>query len=306
MRVRPLVSIGLPVRNGATLLKGAIESLLGQDYGDLEIIISDNASTDQTEDICREYASKDSRIRYSRSDVDLGPVKNFNRVLALSKNPYFMWASHDDEWKSSYVRKCVELLEHQPDAVLAATQCVSIDSLSGKVMFTDSGLTTIGLGPAARFRRYRSVIHSGQHIGSIFYGVYRRAFLIQATPIRNIITTDHLALARLCLLGEFATVEEPLLLKRYGGSSRSFKSLARVLGISNPFLQRFPYLVREAYMQQIIFQSNQLAVIEKAGLSCWSAGHYLWVNFLVGGVKSLAPEILKEPVKRWLSRRKEN
>lgn len=302
MRMRPLVSIGLPVRNGATLLRGAIESLLGQDYSALEIIISDNASTDQTSDICREYASKDPRIRYSRNDRDIGPVENLNRVLALSNSPYFMWASHDDEWKPSYVRKCIELLERHPDTVLAAAQCVSQDSQSGKVMFTDPGLTTIGLRPAARFRRYRAAIHSGQHVGGIFYGVYRSAFLARAMPIRNIIATDHLVLAQLCLLGEFATVAEPLLLKRYGGISRSFKSIAMGLGLRNPLLTRFPYLVREAHMQQLIFQSGQLTTFEKACLSCWSASHYLWVNFLVGGAKNLVPEFIKEPVKRWLRR----
>lgn len=303
MNMRPLVSIGLPVRNGAALLERALDSLLLQDYGALEIVVSDNASTDQTEEICRAYALKDARIRYFRNDRNVGPVENFNRVQVLGKGPYFMWAAHDDEWKPSYIRKCVDLLEQFPGVVLAAAQCVSVESTSGKVMFTDPGSNTTGLSPSDCFKRYRASIHSGQHVGGIFYGVYRNAVLARAMPIQNVIATDHLFLARLALLGEFATVEEPLILKRYGGISRSFKSIAAVLGIRNPFLTNFPYLVREAYMQQLIFRSERLAALEKIGLSCWSAGHYLWINFLIGNAKRLVPGFVKEPVRRLMRRR---
>ena len=284
-------------------MRGAIESLLAQDYGTLEIIISDNASTDQTEDICLEFASKDPRVLYFRNDQDIGSVGNFNRVLALSNSPYFMWAAHDDEWKPSYVRTCVELLEQNPNTVLAAAQCVSMDSQSGKVKFTDPGLTTVGLNSTLRFMRYRASIHSGQHVGGIFHGVYRRAFLARATPLRNIIAADHLVLARLCLLGEFVTFAEPLFVKRYGGASRNLRWMAIAMGIRNPLLTNFPYLVREAYMQQLVFQCKELTILEKAYLSSWSATHYLRFNLLIGGMKSLIPKFLKEPIKRLLQRR---
>src|SRR4051812_1631337 len=91
----PSVSIGMPVYNGSAFLREAIEALLGQTYADFELIISDNASTDDTATICREYADRDRRIQYHRHDVGLSTTKNFNHVLSLSRGRFFMWAAHD-------------------------------------------------------------------------------------------------------------------------------------------------------------------------------------------------------------------
>ena len=107
----PLVSIGVPVFNGAATLERALDSLLSQDYGNLEIIISDNASTDHTQQICEAYVRRDPRIRYHRAARNFGSPWNFNRVVELSSGQYFMWAAHDDERASSYVSECVARLE---------------------------------------------------------------------------------------------------------------------------------------------------------------------------------------------------
>ena len=92
----PLVSIGVPVFNGEKGLAKALDSLLEQDYDKLEIIISDNASTDRTEALCLEYAEKDQRIRYVRQTENIGGVYNFKFVLDEAVGEYFMWAAHDD------------------------------------------------------------------------------------------------------------------------------------------------------------------------------------------------------------------
>ena len=99
----PLVSIGLPVYNGAPWIRAALQSLLNQDYQNLELIISDNASTDDTAAICREFADRDPRVRYTRRPENIGAWRNFMKVLGESRGDYFMWAAHDDQWDPRFV-----------------------------------------------------------------------------------------------------------------------------------------------------------------------------------------------------------
>src|SRR5262245_52473779 len=96
VRNSPTVSIGLAVYNGGQYLAQAIESILGQSYADFELIISDNASTDETETICRSYVARDERIRYSRNATNIGGARNENLTTTLARGRYFRWAAHDD------------------------------------------------------------------------------------------------------------------------------------------------------------------------------------------------------------------
>ena len=99
----PLVSIGLPVRNGERYLGEAVRSVLDQEYGRLELVISDNASDDGTEEICREFARSDARVRYHRQSQNIGLVANFNAVLHLATGTYFKWMGDDDWLTPTYV-----------------------------------------------------------------------------------------------------------------------------------------------------------------------------------------------------------
>src|SRR5678816_531573 len=126
----PRVSIGLPVYNGEKYLARALHSLVSQDFEDFELIISDNASTDSTEAICRELAAKDRRIRYYRNETNIGATKNYNRVFELAHGEFFKWASHDDECHSSLVRRCVEQFDQaSPSTVLVYPKADIIDDL---------------------------------------------------------------------------------------------------------------------------------------------------------------------------------
>ena len=108
---KPRVSIGLPVYNGDNYLKEAIESLLFQTFEDFELLISDNASTDQTGNICRRFAEQDQRIKYVRNVENLGLTRNFNQVFTLSVGEYFKWADHDEVFLAAFLLRCVELLD---------------------------------------------------------------------------------------------------------------------------------------------------------------------------------------------------
>jgi glycosyltransferase involved in cell wall biosynthesis len=120
--MKPLVSIGLPVYNGGRYLAEAIESILSQTYRHFELIIRDNASTDDTEQICRRFAALDHRIRYFRNAANLGLSRNFNLTAERASGKYFRWAACDDHIAPEYLARCVEALEADATIVLCHSQ----------------------------------------------------------------------------------------------------------------------------------------------------------------------------------------
>jgi len=299
----PLVSIGMPVYNGMPHLHGAVTSLLDQEYTNFELIISDNASTDGTAAVCLDLARRDGRIRYYRQPANIGAVANFNTVFALGRGRYFMWACHDDWWAPGYVRACIDAFSLSERLILAGTRGEWVDGETGRQILVDRGFSTIGLPPAGRYARYKSTIHDGNHVGVIFYGLYKREALASAVPMPNVIATDHLVLAKLCLIGEFVVVPETLMVKRWGGTSTSYANMARVMGIKSRLAVKYPMLVREAFLQRIIATTPELSVFQKLRLSCWSAANYLHVHAriaIINGVRRQGGRLLRAlRVGRW-------
>src|ERR1700745_4087023 len=120
------VAIGMPVWNGEAFLSEAIESILAQTYGDLELVISDNASTDATSEIFRPYAKLDTRVRYIRQETNIGAASNHNEVLRCSSGHYFKWAAHDDVLAPEFVQECVRALDNDEGLVLCSPAQVLI------------------------------------------------------------------------------------------------------------------------------------------------------------------------------------
>ncbi|MGH2603742.1 MAG: glycosyltransferase family 2 protein, partial [Dehalococcoidia bacterium] len=127
MTAVPRLSVGLPVYNGEQYLSEALDALLGQSYEDFELIISDNASTDGTEDVCRRYLAQDQRIRYVRQPRNIGAAPNHNFVFRQARGELFKWASHDDLYARDLLRRCVEALDEHPHMVLAHAWHAIID-----------------------------------------------------------------------------------------------------------------------------------------------------------------------------------
>jgi len=123
----PRLGIGLPVGNGENYLSESLDALLGQSCTDFELIISDNASTDGTEDTCRQYLAQDRRIRYVRQPRNIGCTANHNLVVRHARGELFKWASHDDLYGRDLLRRCVEALDEHPDVVLASCWSALID-----------------------------------------------------------------------------------------------------------------------------------------------------------------------------------
>jgi glycosyltransferase involved in cell wall biosynthesis len=124
---RPRVTIGVPVYNAASMLRTALDSLLAQSYSAFELIISDNASTDDTEQLCREYAQRDPRIRYIRHSINRGGPWNFNHVFEVSNTEYFKWAAHDDVCHPTYLARCIEVLDRDSEVAWCHTFSRHID-----------------------------------------------------------------------------------------------------------------------------------------------------------------------------------
>ncbi len=114
----PLVSIGLPVFNGSNFIEAAIESILSQSYSNLELIICDNASTDETVALCKRFVEKDPRVEYFRQEKNLGATRNFNSTFEKTRGKYFKWASHDDLLGPNYIADCVNFLEQHNDYII--------------------------------------------------------------------------------------------------------------------------------------------------------------------------------------------
>ena len=121
------ISVGMPVYNGAKYLTQAIESILNQSLGDFELIISDNCSTDGTEEICRAFQKSDGRIRYYKNESNIGAARNYNRVFKLATAKYFRWANADDISHKDLHKKCYDLLEKRSEAVLSFGMTILID-----------------------------------------------------------------------------------------------------------------------------------------------------------------------------------
>lgn len=208
---QPLVSIGVPVFNGEKGLARALDSLLGQDYPNLEIIISDNASTDATPEICGEYARKDSRVKYSRSEENHGAIGNFNRVFELSSGKYFMWAAHDDQRERSFVSECVEKMEQCPEAVLCQVHTGIFIEGREEVLFVahlDSFEDMTGL-----VQRYRETL---KHFpATAIYGLYRSSAMRKTRMYQKVIATDLALIQELSIHGSF--VQVPKVLFNYFG-----------------------------------------------------------------------------------------
>jgi glycosyltransferase involved in cell wall biosynthesis len=203
----PFVSIGMPVYNGENFLRQALSSLLAQDYPRFELIISDNASDDGTEEICREYQARDSRIRYVRHAQNRGSPWNFAFVAHEAQGDYFMWAAHDDLWHPMFIRKCLAMLESHPDAILCSTEINFIDGdgLPSIHCPNYKNIVTIGMTPVERIQALMSL--PGWFA---IYGLMRLEVTRHISLGLDVFAWDVILLLEILLVGTSAKVDEPL------------------------------------------------------------------------------------------------
>ena len=207
----PLVSVGLPVFNGERYLVRALNALRSQTYGNMEIIVCDNASTDTTLEASRAAAAEDSRVRVHTTDRNRGASWNFNRAVHHARGPLFTWASHDDIRAPTAVARCVKALDQAPDSVLAYPATLLIDESDREMGPFDDGLDLCDASPVARLRR---LLSQAKEYHAIFGLV--RTEVLRATPLLgSFVASDVVLLAELALAGRWVHHPERLFLRRW-------------------------------------------------------------------------------------------
>jgi glycosyltransferase involved in cell wall biosynthesis len=206
----PRVSIGLPVFNGAEYLEASIDSLLAQTFGDFELIISDNASSDRTSDICHEYQRRDPRVHFCRCGENHGAIRNHQLVLELARGEYFKWASHDDVHAPTCLERCVQALDANPHAVMVFPRALDIDETGVVTRRHDEHFHADSSHPHVRFRYFAGIAHSCLPV----FGLFRAKFLREIPLLSTYIGWDRVLLAEASLVGPFLEIPDDLFFRR--------------------------------------------------------------------------------------------
>jgi glycosyltransferase involved in cell wall biosynthesis len=207
---KPRVSVGLPVYNGADYLAATLDSLLAQTFEDFELIISDNASTDGTEEICRAYAVRDGRIQYLRNRENLGAAANYNRVFHLSSGDYFKWAAADDLCAPEFLERCVRVLDNEASVVLCYPRARAIDEQGNIIRDYPPKPNAGSPKPQERFYEFVCVPHPCVAV----FGLIRSDALRRTQLIGSFASADRPLLGELSLMGRFHEVPEFLFFYR--------------------------------------------------------------------------------------------
>lgn len=210
-RSPPALTIGLPVFNAEAFVREALDDVLAQSFGDFTLLISDNASTDRTQEICEEYAQRDRRIRYIRQDTNLGAVRNFNALVEMAATPLFMWHAADDRAYPGYVEACVTRLAEAPDAVLAYGEAELIDPQGKPLPYTPHPRDT---GSSAVTRRFAACLEPFHNSEIPLYGVVRTEILRRTRLLGVFGGSDRALAAELSLHGPFIRIPEVLFRRR--------------------------------------------------------------------------------------------
>jgi glycosyltransferase involved in cell wall biosynthesis len=210
----------MPVYNGERFIREALDSLLAQTFINFEIIISDNASTDETRQICLEYVANDKRVRYYRNDDNIGPIPNFNRVLNLATGQYFMWSAYDDRWEPSFVAFLVQTLDANPRVALAFCRFVNIDE-DGRLTrtFKTNWADVFSRSKFWQFAYITLLPEDKAQQANHIYGLMRREVLLKSggmvyIPDVDFCGEDILTLLRLLARWDFAIVDQVLFFYR--------------------------------------------------------------------------------------------
>lgn len=206
----PRISVGLPVYNGAATIRQALDSLLAQSFGDFELIVSDNASTDSVGDIVREYARRDARVRYHQHPANIGANLNYSHVARLARGEYLKWAAAGDWCAPTFLERCVGALDADPEAVVAAPRTRLFEGDPGNARDYDHDLEVLDRMPLERLVR----VTEGLYLNNAINGLIRMSALKRTRLIEPYMGADVVLMGHLAMLGRFLLVPEPLFYRR--------------------------------------------------------------------------------------------
>jgi glycosyltransferase involved in cell wall biosynthesis len=230
----PRVTIGLPIYNGAKYLKPAIESVLNQTLSDFILHISDNASTDETKDICQTYQATDARIKYVRHQENIGPVANFSWLLDQTQTPYFMWLAHDDRIESTFLEQAVSALEQNLNATLAFSD-YSIQNL--ETLEQTAVSVTPAVDDSAFVRCAKQLLRP---CPSMIYGM-QRTMVAKSIPLHPFDFADLHYVVCTALAGKILKLDKPLYIAGVKGQRIPYSLLGGKI-------KRWPFIKEQARM----------------------------------------------------------
>ncbi|MEV6768622.1 glycosyltransferase family 2 protein [Nocardia sp. NPDC051030] len=225
-----LVTVALPVRNGADRIPAVVESVLAQDHERLELVISDNASTDATEEVCRELAAHDGRIVYHRNAVNVGILNNFIGALDLAKGTYFRWIGDDDWLEPNYLSRCLDAFEADPRLLLVTSQLDYIGPDGVRQTAPYHGTALRSQDPAVRFAEMLRLLNESFLLLDPLYALVRRE-PVSRIARRNMLREDEVYAGKLALAGPWGHVPEVLGGRHWQHDRQSV--MARKLGVAS-------------------------------------------------------------------------
>jgi len=262
---KPLISIGLIVYNEAEFIRETLDSLLAQDYPNLEILIADNCSSDDSGAICRDAADKNACIQYMRHAENIGSAANSIYVLDAAQGDFFMWAAGHDLWSPDLISKCVAALEAHPQAAIACASSKWIDSAGESFDKASGWYDTRGLGP---MRRFFFAFWGNLHP---VLGIIRTQFLRDVPKIHGCVGADQILLTELSLRGDFIHVPDTSWSRRQPRAAETHaEKMKRYTGsefrMTGTWIDRRMPLLRLPFEQLRSIVRSRLGVIEKIAM----------------------------------------
>ncbi|MEZ4772844.1 MAG: glycosyltransferase family 2 protein [Bacteroidia bacterium] len=298
----PLVSIGIPTYNGGNRIETALNSILSQDYEHVEVIISDNGSQDHTERVCREWAARDSRVKYFRHNENRGVSPNFEFALQQATGKYFMWMADDDEVVSDILHRYVDFLEDHPDYGLVSGQINYWKD--GKMRYRETNLSFEGRSGILRAIKYYWKVKEG----ALIYGMMRREWG-QKVRFLPVLGSDWHFVAGMALQGKIKNLDFVGYNKHAGGVSRDFRNYARVFG-EKPIWGILPYVKMALDAFRLVVYSEKIyrtvfAPVRLIAALASAIGilvhYYLWIKPRTFGGMLLRSMKIKTPTERKLN-----
>lgn len=287
---KPRVSIGMPVYNGERFLKQALDSILAQTFKNFELIISDNASTDSTQEICRAYAAKDQRIHYYRNEQNLGASWNFNRVFELSTGEYFRWACYDDVCASELLERCVEVLDREPSVVLCYPRTIIINEHGKHIEHYPDDINLCSPTPHERYKRFHERYRYGARC-NVLFGLMQTSILKMTPLIGNYPSSDVILLAELALHGKYYEVPEELFFRREHPqtSRRAHHAFRERIAWYDPDKKGKLHLTRWKWLSQYLLAIKRAQISWSEKVLCYTQ----MVKWFIWNWKWLAKDLLK-------------
>jgi glycosyltransferase involved in cell wall biosynthesis len=297
----PRVSLALPVYNGENFIAEAIHSILVQDFEDFELLITDNASTDRTEAICRAFTARDRRLRYIRNERNLGAAANFNLGFTITFGMYFKWCAHDDQLSSNFLRECVYALDGDMAAIAAYGTLAGIDPQGKLTGYIETAPTA--MDDQASSRRFLTLV-ALQGLDAAMFGLYRREALAATSLHRTYYGSDCALLAEVAMLGRFVRVPGAILYSRdHPNRSVNMQSTARQIWQTPDAAGRnaFEFSQRMAHLVEIACRHRRAAplIVTLPRLALWFVHPLRAGRCILEFIGAVSP-LLRRNIRGWV------